>query len=127
LRILVDTHVFIWCDQRPSSVAPTLLATLRDPGNDVFVSVASVWEIAIKRASGKLEFATPIIRAVEAVGFELMAITAPHAEHAGGLPRHHGDPFDRLLVAQAMLEGLALATLDPQMRPYGVPLLGLAQ
>jgi PIN domain nuclease of toxin-antitoxin system len=125
LRILVDTHIFIWCDQRPRAVAPTLLATLRDPSNDIFVSVASVWEIAIKRTSGKLEFATPIVRAVEAVGFELLAITAPHAEHAGGLPRHHGDPFDRLLIAQTMLEGLVLATRDPQMRPYGVPLLGL--
>jgi PIN domain nuclease of toxin-antitoxin system len=125
LRILVDTHIFIWCDRRPAAVAPALLAALRDRGNDVFVSVASVWEIAIKRASAKLEFATPIIRAAEAVGFELLAITAPHAEHAGALPRHHGDPFDRMLIAQAMLEGLVLGTQDPQMRPYGVPLLGL--
>ena len=126
MRILVDTHIFIWCDRRPRAVAPTLLVTLRDPSNDVFVSVASVWEIAIKRASGKLDFATPIIRAVEGVGFGLLEITASHAEHAGGLPRHHGDPFDRMLIAQAMLEGLVLATNDPQMRPYGVPLLGLA-
>ncbi len=85
-----------------------------------------MWEISIKRASGKLEFAAPITKTVEAVGFELLPITAVHAEHAGGLPRHHGDPFDRLLIAQAMLEGLVLATQDPQMRPYGVPLLGLA-
>ena len=126
MRILVDTHIFIWCDRKPGAVAPALLATLRDPGNDVFVSVASVWEIAIKRATGKLQFPTSIIQTVETVGFELLAITAPHAEHAGGLPRHHGDPFDRLLIAQAMIEGLVLATQDPQMRPYGVPLLGLA-
>ena len=125
MKILVDTHILIWCDRRPGGVAPTLLATLRDPANAVFVSVASVWEIAIKRASGKLDFATPIIRAVEAIGFELLAISAAHAEHAGGLPRHHGDPFDRMLIAQAMLEGLVLATQDPRMRPYGVPLLGL--
>ena len=126
MRILVDTHIFIWCDRRPDAVTPALLTTLRDPANNVFVSVASVWEIAIKRATGKLKFGTPIIRAVETVGFELLAITAPHAEHAGGLPRHHGDPFDRMLIAQAMFEGLVLATNDPQMRPYGVPLLGLA-
>ena len=125
MRILVDTHIFIWCDRRPDAVTPTLLAALRDPRNDVFVSVASVWEIAIKRATRKLEFATPIVHAVEAVGFELLTITAPHAEHAGALPRHHGDPFDRLLIAQAMLEGLVLATHDPRIRPYGLPTLGL--
>jgi PIN domain nuclease of toxin-antitoxin system len=126
LRILVDTHIFIWCDREPGAVAPVLLAALRDPSNDVFVSVASVWEIAIKRATGKLQFATPIAQTVESVGFELLPITASHAEHAGGLPRHHRDPFDRLLVAQAMIEGMALATQDPQMRAYGVPLLGPA-
>jgi PIN domain nuclease of toxin-antitoxin system len=60
------------------------------------------------------------------MGFQLLPISGAHAEHAGGLPRHHGDPFDRMLIAQAMLEGLVLATCDPQMRPYGVPLLGLA-
>jgi PIN domain nuclease of toxin-antitoxin system len=125
LKILVDTHLFIWCDRTPGRVASTLLATLRNPNNDVFVSVASVWEIAIKRATGKLDFAAPIIQTVEAIGFDLLMITAAHAEHAGGLPRHHSDPFDRMLIAQAMLEGLVLATQNPQMRPYGVPLLGL--
>ena len=106
---------------------PTLLTILGDPGNDIFVSVASVWEIAIKRATGKLTFAAPIVGTVEAIGFELLPITASHAEHAGGLPLHHRDPFDRLLIAQAMLEGLVLATADPAMRPYGVPTLGLNQ
>ena len=60
------------------------------------------------------------------MGFQLLPISGAHAEHASNLPRHHGDPFDRMLIAQAMLEGLVLGTQDSQMRPYGVPLLGFA-
>ena len=126
MRVLIDTHIFIWCDRQPSAVPSALLRTLRDRRNDVFVSAASVWEIAIKRASGKLAFAARIVDTVEQLGFELLPVTGVHAEHAGGLPRHHGDPFDRLLVAQAQLEGLVLGTQDPQMRPYGVAILGLS-
>ncbi len=125
MRVLVDTHVFIWCDQQPRRVDPTLLARLRNEGNDIFVSVASVWEIAIKRATGKLAFAAPIVETVERLGFQLPPITGAHAEHAGGLPRHHTDPFDRLIIAQANLEGMVLGTQDPAMRPYGVSILGL--
>jgi len=125
VKILVDTHIFIWCDQRPRVVAPKLLATLRDMSNDVFVSAASVWEISIKRAIGKLNFPEPIVEAADRLGFELLPITGMHAEHAGGLPQHHRDPFDRLIIAQAVLEGLVLGTQDPRIRPYGVATLGL--
>ena len=125
MRVLIDTHIFIWCDQRPRAVAPALLATLRDVGNEVFVSVASVWEIGIKRATGKLDFAAPIVETVERLGFELLPIAGAHAEHAGALPRHHRDPFDRLIIAQAVLEGLVLGTQDRRIRPYGVATLGL--
>ena len=127
MRLLVDTHVFIWCDRQPRRVDATLLARLRDGRNDVFVSSATVWEIAIKRATGKLAFAGPIVDTVERLGFELLPISGAHAEHAGGLPRHHNDPFDRMLVAQATLEGLVLGTQDPLMRPYNVATLGLDQ
>lgn len=125
MRILIDTHIFIWCDQKPRAIAPTLLRILKDIRSDVFVSVASVWEIAIKRATGKLAFAAPIVESVAKMGFELLPITGAHAERAGGLPRHHGDPFDRLIMAQAYLEGMVLGTQDPRMTPYGVALLGL--
>ena len=125
MRVLIDTHIFIWCDQRPRAVAPALLATLRDVGNEVFVSAASVWEIAIKRATAKLRFDAPIVNTVERLGFELLPIKGIHAEHAGALPRHHNDPFDRLLIAQAVLEGMVLGTHDRLMRPYGVAMLGL--
>ena len=126
MRILVDTNIFIWCDREPHSIRPSLLTLLRDGRNEVFVSVASVWEIAIKRGRGKLAFAAPIADAVVRLGFGLLPIAAVHAEHAGGLPRHHGDPFDRLIVAQAYLEGLILATTDRQLRAYGVSTIGLA-
>jgi PIN domain nuclease of toxin-antitoxin system len=125
VRILIDTQILIWCDQQPRRVERGSLTILRDAANDVFVSVGSVWEIAIKRATGKLEFAAPIAQTVERLGFELLPITATHAEHAGGLLRHHGDPFDRLIIAQAYLEGLVLATRDRAMGSYGVATLGL--
>ena len=125
MRILADTNIFIWCDREPHLISPTLLTILRDTRNEVFVSVASVWEIAIKRAIGKLSFPAPIATAIENVGFAILPITAMHAEHAGGLPRHHGDPFDRLIVAQAFLEGLILATSDRVLGRYSIPTLGL--
>lgn len=100
-------------------------AVIEDGSNDVLISSATVWEIAIKRATGKLVFAAPIVETVERLGFQLLPITGLHAEHAGGLPRHHNDPFDRLIIAQAYLEGMVVGTQDPAMRAYGVATLGL--
>ena len=125
MRLLLDTHMFLWWDRQPPRVPPALRAAIEDNTTQVFVSVATVWEIAIKRATGKLQFAASIIDTIEKLGFELLPITGPHAEHAGGLPRHHNDPFDRLLIAQAYLEGTVLGTQDPAMRSYGVTMLGL--
>ena len=127
MRLLLDTHIFIWWDRQLRRVPSEVRVVIEDASNEIFVSAATVWEIAIKRRTGKLVFPVPVVAAIDRMGFQLLPIDGAHTEHAGGLPRHHGDPFDRLLVAQAMLQGLALATLDPQMRPYGVPLLGLAQ
>jgi len=127
VRLLLDTHIFIWWDRQLRRVPSEVRVVIEDASNEIFVSAATVWEIAIKRRTGKLVFPVPVVAAIDRMGFQLLPIDGAHAEHAGGLPRHHGDPFDRLLVAQAMLEGLALATLDPQMRPYGVPILDLAQ
>ena len=127
MRILIDTHVLIWCDQRPTAIAPRLMTALRDMTTEVFVSAASVWEIAIKRATGKLQFAAPIMATVGALGFDLLPILAEHAERAGGLPRHHNDPFDRLIVAQAELEGMMLGSQDRLLRPYGVTIVGLRE
>jgi PIN domain nuclease of toxin-antitoxin system len=125
VRLLIDTHILLWADERPRLIVRPLRAAMRDQANEVVVSAATVWEIAIKRAIGKLRFDQPVVAAVLALGFEILPVAGVHAEHAGGLPRHHDDPFDRMLIAQAYLEGMVLGTQDARMRPYGVVTLGL--
>jgi PIN domain nuclease of toxin-antitoxin system len=125
VQLLIDTHILLWADRRPRLIAPPLRAALRDETNEIVVSAATVWEIAIKRAIGKLRFDRPIVAAVLALGFEILPVAGAHAEHAGGLPPHHNDPFDRLIIAQADLEQMVLCTQDQRMRPYGVVTLGL--
>lgn len=126
MRILIDTHIFLWWDQQLRRVPRPLRAAIEDGASEIYLSAASVWEIAVKRAIGKLRFDQPIVAAVMALGFEILPVTGAHAEHAGGLPRHHNDPFDRLLIAQATLEGMVLGTQDQLMRPYGVAVLGFS-
>ncbi len=89
------------------------------------MSAASIWEIAIKRALGRVTTPPDFLPTIEASSLVPLAVRMDHAELAGGLPGHHGDPFDRMLVAQAMLEGLVLVTADPVMKRYGVPLLAV--
>jgi PIN domain nuclease of toxin-antitoxin system len=125
MRVLIDTHIFLWWDRQLRSLSRPLRAAIADEANNIFVSAASIWELAIKRALGKLGFSRSIVDAVSELGFEILPVTGTHAEHAGGLPRHHNDPFDRMLIAQAYLEGMVLGTQDRRMRPYGVATLGL--
>jgi PIN domain nuclease of toxin-antitoxin system len=125
VRLLIDTHILLWADERPGLIAPALLAAMRDEANEIVVSAATIWEIAIKRAIGKLRFDRPIVAAALGLGFEILPVAGAHAEHAGSLPPHHSDPFDRLIIAQAQLEQMTLGTQDRRMRPYGVVLLGL--
>ncbi len=94
-----------------------------DKAAAVHVSAASVWEAAIKSRLGKLRISADLVAAIPAAGFSELPITARHAWQAGTLPRHHDDPFDRILVAQATLEELTIVTHDPAFRRYGVPLL----
>ena len=126
MRLLLDTHIFLWWDRQLRRVPRDLRAAIEDARNQIFVSTATVWEVAIKRATGKLQFDVSIVDTVERLGFELLPITGRHAEHAGGLPRHHNDPFDRLIIAQAYLEGMVLGTQDRMMRPYGIAMIGLS-
>ena len=122
---MIDTHIFLWWDRQLRRLSRPLRAAIGDDANEIFVSAASIWEIAIKRATGKLRFDRPIVAAVLALGFEILPVTGSHAEHAGALPRHHNDPFDRLIIAQAYMEGMVLGTQDRLMQPYGVAILGL--
>ena len=126
MKLLVDTHVLLWWDERDPRLEGSARTALADERNRVVVSAASVWEISIKRMTGKLVFRPDTLAAIASNGFETLDITPRHADTAGSLPLHHADPFDRLLVAQAMIEGLVLVTQDRQLLPYGVPLLGVA-
>lgn len=118
-RLLLDTHVFLWWqadDRRMKRAARDAVAA----ADVVFVSAASAWEAAIKAALGRLTLPESIEAGVLASGFERLPISFAHAEEAGRLPLHHVDPFDRMLIAQARLEGLTLVTHDRQLEPYGV-------
>jgi PIN domain nuclease of toxin-antitoxin system len=126
VRVLIDTHIFLWWDQQLRRLSRPLRAAIEDETNEIVVSAATIWEIAIKRAIGKLRFDRPIVTAVLALGFEILPVAGAHAEHAGALPPHHNDPFDRLIIAQAYLERMVLGTQDRRMLPYGVATLGLS-
>jgi PIN domain nuclease of toxin-antitoxin system len=123
--LLLDTHAFVWWDLEDSRLSKIARAAIADPENRIVVSAVSVWEISIKRASGRLAFRHDILHALARTGFDSLDITPHHADHAGSLPLHHTDPFDRLLVAQAKIEGFVLVTQDRQLLPYGVPILGM--
>ncbi len=125
MRLLVDTHILIWAATWPDRLQPRLREAILAPRNTVLVSAASVWEIAIKRSLRRLTFPLERLDAVlEEAGFDHLAITAAHAIEAGGLPRHHADPFDRMLIAQACVDDLLLASDDPLMAAYAVRLFG---
>jgi PIN domain nuclease of toxin-antitoxin system len=124
LRLLLDTHVLIWAMQQPERLSPTARTALADRQNEIFVSAASVWEIAIKVASGRLAFPVAAIDIMLAeMGFGVVEIAPRHAVELLALPRLHGDPFDRMLIAQARAEGLTLVSDDAMIRQYDVALL----
>jgi len=119
-RLLLDTHIVLWALAEPAKLARPARTALEEAENVVFVSVVSGWEIAIKRGLGKLEAPDDLEAAIRMQGFEPLLMTFHHAEQAGGLPPHHRDPFDRMLIAQAQAEGLVLVTRDPDIPRYGV-------
>jgi PIN domain nuclease of toxin-antitoxin system len=117
--VLLDTHALLWFLAGNSRrIGKELRATI-ESGPSI-VSVASVWEIAIKVELGKLDAPDDLPARIEASGFELLAVSAEHAWSLRTLPSHHRDPFDRLLIAQAQVEGLAVVTADPAFGRYRV-------
>src|SRR5437660_876360 len=104
MKLLLDTHVFIWWDSDPGQLSAPALAALRDPANSVWLSVVSVWEIVIKVQLGKLTLRLPladIVAQQQANGLQILAVTLLHSLAVEGLPPAHKDPFDRLLAAQS--------------------------
>jgi PIN domain nuclease of toxin-antitoxin system len=119
---LLDTHLLVWSVIEPERLNDTARSRIVDPANDLMFSVASIWEIAIKSALGKADFRVSpaeMYDAILAAGFTELPIRSDAALRAGALPRHHRDPFDRLLVAQADLERATLYTADRQLLAYG--------
>lgn len=120
--ILLDTHIFIWCRTNSRRLPPRIRAELSKPIM-VFVSHVSAWEIAIKRGLGRIDLGETFEDGIARGGFRLLPISLPQIERVVKLPATHRDPFDRLLIAQALEEGLTIATVDPAFADYGVPLL----
>ena len=123
MRLLLDSHVIVWCGAFPARLRPETQAALRSPANEVFLSAASVWELGLKVARGKLTLPPDYAARLLAVGFKELPVTVAHADRALRLPPLHGDPFDRLLIAQAFAEGMILVTSDRAITSYDVPIL----
>lgn len=120
MRLLLDTHTFVWWDndELPRSVRDRIQSA-----DIVYVSAVSAWEVAIKTALGKITARAAFADAIDDYGFDALPITVAHADAVRALPPRHRDPFDRLLVVQAQLEGLTLVSRDPAMRLYPVPVV----
>ena len=122
MRLLVDSHVALWWLDEHPSLGPGCRSSI-EQADTVFFSAVTPWELGIKKALGKLSFPAGLTDKLEAEGFEALSISARHAEHAAALPAHHRDPFDRMLIAQAQLESLALVTADHGLHAYDVDLI----
>ena len=121
-RYLLDSHILIWLDTGNTRLTLHLLSTLRE-ADERFLSAATAWELSLKQAAGKLKLRVPVGAMLGTFGLEELPVTIRHGDQAAALPPHHRDPFDRMLVAQAMVEGLILVTADEELARYGVPVL----
>ena len=122
VRYLLDTHALLWARAAPERLSREALAVLRSTDNTLYVSMASLWECAIKCSIGKLVVPAGFYRIVSE-DYEVLGIDLAHVEACASLPMHHRDPFDRLLVVQAQLGGLTLITRDPNIAKYDVPVV----
>ncbi len=124
MRLLLDTHVFLWWLADDPGLRPAAREAIADPDTIVHVSAVTVWELTIKAALGRIDVVgADLAGEIAANDFVELPFTARHAVRAGGLPRHHDDPFDRMLLAQAGLENLTLVTRDPAFEAYGAAIL----
>ncbi|MEH2115556.1 type II toxin-antitoxin system VapC family toxin [Nostoc sp.] len=123
MELLLDTCALIWSLEDNCCLLPEVRQQISDYSNKVVVSAVSVWEIEIKRKKGQLKTPDNLIQAIIDTDFSFLSITEHHAVKAASLPEHHKDPFNRLLIAQAILEKMIIITSDTQFINYGVPLL----
>jgi len=124
MKALLDTHAFLWWITDDERLSPRAVELIGDGANRLFLSAASGWEMAIKAQLGKLELPAPVVAFVDEQlrmnGIESLPILMRHALHVYELPPHHRDPFDRLLIAQAQIEGMPILSSDPQLALYPV-------
>jgi PIN domain nuclease of toxin-antitoxin system len=124
VRLLVDSHVLIWYVSQDKQLSSTARDAITQSSNQLFLSVASLWEIAIKVGLQKLTLSSPyfawMTQAVADVGLQILPISLEHCDRVVNLPRHHGDPFDRIMIVQAVHEQLEVVSHDAQFDSYGV-------
>ena len=127
MKLLLDTHTLIWFLREPHVLPPQVLTAIEEAGKDAMVSIASLWEIAIKLSLNKLALPQPFDAlfpdAVSDSGMTLLPVEFRHLTALSQMPWHHRDPFDRLLIAQAQVDGLTLVSVDRHFPLYGIPLL----
>ncbi|MGH7882286.1 MAG: type II toxin-antitoxin system VapC family toxin [Candidatus Dormibacteraceae bacterium] len=123
MKVLLDTHIAIWWFQDPNRLDKAARQVIADQNSTVFLSAASVWEAAIKEAAGRLEPPRPLLESAVDEGFIELPIRSHHARRAAALPMHHRDPFDRMLIAQALEESLVILTRDAIFRSYPAALM----
>lgn len=127
MRLLIDTHALIWFCDGSASLSATARAAMEDEANERFISHATPWEMAIKLSLGKLHLQVPyeviFPGVLSANGLQLLPMRLEHYQQLISLPRHHGDPFDRLMIAQAQADALTVVTCDLNFAAYNLPLL----
>lgn len=125
MKLLLDTHLILWAAGEPGRLPVAALAAIEDPENELLFSPVSLWEVAIKRSLGRADFQVDprlLRRGLFDSGYQELSITSEHTVAVDGLPAMHKDPFDRLLVAQSLVEGITLATVDEALAQYPAPI-----
>ena len=125
MKYLLDTHIFLWWMNNDKKLKNYLEEIISDPNNSIYVSIVSAWEISIKVRAKKLPLKTSFKKVFEKFQFNLLGIDLKHVLAIHKLPLHHKDPFDRMLVAQAIVEGLTVITIDPKIKKYRVKTIGV--
>jgi PIN domain nuclease of toxin-antitoxin system len=123
MRYLIDTHIFLWWLNGDKKISDSLQRILENPQIQIYVSVATLWEISIKHALGKLPLKTTLSEMISVSGFELLSITGVHVLELEKLPLLHNDPFDRMLIAQTKAEHFIFITVDAKIRRYDIRIL----
>ena len=123
MRLLIDSHALMWWFEAAPALSTAARAAIADPTNEVLISTAALWELTIKSSSGKLALPADLETMVSSQGFAVLSIRFVHLRKFETLPRYHRDPFDRMMIAQALAEGIPIATNERAFAAYGVQIV----